>query len=99
MQANPEQAFRAFLGAHGKAYAPGQFAKRLAVFRANVDFIAQHNSQNAGYELGINQFADQTFDEFSRTHLGLLPLGANRSYQCALATPSTSHLQLPSRRP
>ena len=83
MQADPTQAFKAFLDVYGKAYAPGQFAERLAVFRANVDFIAQHNSQNAGYELGINQFADLTFDEFSETHMGLLPLGANGSYQYA----------------
>ena len=83
MQADPTQAFKAFLDVYGKAYAPGQFAERLAVFRANVDFIAQHNSQNAGYELGVNQFADLTFDEFSKTHMGLLPLGANGSYQYA----------------
>ena len=76
-------AFRAFLAAHGKSYAPHKFAERLAVFRANADFITKHNSENAGFELGLNQFADLSFEEFSKTHLGLLPLGINGSYQCA----------------
>ncbi|KAK9835183.1 hypothetical protein WJX81_004077 [Elliptochloris bilobata] len=79
-QADPEHAFRAFMAAHGRSYGPGEFAKRLAVFRSNVHFILQHNSQNAGYELSLNQFADLTYEEFSKTYLGLLPLGANNSY-------------------
>lgn len=82
LQENPEQAFRAFLSAHGKAYAPHKFAERLAVFRANADLVSQHDSQDAGFTLGLNQFADLTFEEFSSTHLGLLPL-ANGSYRCA----------------
>lgn len=81
LQENPEQAFRAFLSAHGKAYAPHKFAERLAVFRANADFVAQHDGQAAGFTLGLNHFADLTFEEFSSTYLGLLPL-ANGSYRC-----------------
>ena len=31
-------------------------------------------------QLGINEFADLTFDEFQRTHLGLLP-GVNGTFR------------------
>ncbi len=71
------------MAAHGKSYPPHKFAERLAVFRANADLITKHNSENTGFELGLNEFADLSFEEFSKTHLGLLPLGTNGSYQCA----------------
>lgn len=72
------------MAAHGKSYLPHKFAERLAVFRANAAFITKHNTEDTGFELGLNQFADLSFEEFSKTHLGLLPLGTNGSYQCAL---------------
>jgi C1A family cysteine protease len=70
--------------------------KRLGIFKNNVDFILDSNSQGLSYTLGINQFADLTADEFTTTHLGLrkpstlygdLPyLGRHNSSSKALAT-------------
>lgn len=48
-------------------------AKRRAVFQQNAAYVAEHNAQNSGLTLALNAFADLTFEEFSRTHLGLSP--------------------------
>merc|ERR1711981_1125673 len=44
--------------------------KRLEIFKANVDVIEEHNAKKLSYWLGVNEFADLTWDEFSSTHLG-----------------------------
>lgn len=45
-------------------------AYRFQIFKSNVDLIEKINSQNKSYSLGVNMFADLTWDEFSKTHLG-----------------------------
>jgi len=44
--------------------------KRFQIFKANVDVIEETNSKKLSYWLGVNEFADQTWKEFSETHLG-----------------------------
>jgi len=44
--------------------------KRFKIFKANVDIIEEHNAKKLSYWLGVNEFADQTWEEFSSTHLG-----------------------------
>merc|ERR1719230_3428 len=43
---------------------------RFNVFKANVDIIIAHNEKNLSYSLGVNEYADLTWEEFSKTHLG-----------------------------
>merc|ERR1719247_2576784 len=44
---------------------------RYNAFKTNVDIIDQHNGDKTrSYWLGLNEFADLTWDEFAATHLG-----------------------------
>jgi len=43
---------------------------KFEVFKANVDVIEEHNAKKLSYWLGVNEFADLTWEEFSSTHLG-----------------------------
>jgi C1A family cysteine protease len=47
--------------------------KRFKIFKDNVDFIEASNDAKLSYELGVNGFADLTWDEFASTHLGYMP--------------------------
>merc|ERR1712195_467179 len=65
--------FEAFQKDHTKSYAEHQVAGKFRVFKDNVDFINDHNSNHAdelGYTVGVNQFADMTLTEYKRTMLG-----------------------------
>merc|ERR1712070_181591 len=44
--------------------------KRFNIFKENVDFIETTNAKELSYKLGLNEFADLTWDEFASTHLG-----------------------------
>jgi len=44
--------------------------KRFNVFKDNVDVIETTNAKELSYKLGLNEFADLTWDEFASTHLG-----------------------------
>ncbi|KAI9086165.1 hypothetical protein K1719_031886 [Acacia pycnantha] len=47
--------------------------KRFETFKSNFNFIVWKNSKRSSassYRLGLNEFADLTFEEFSKTHLG-----------------------------
>jgi C1A family cysteine protease len=43
---------------------------KFEVFKANVDIIEEHNAKMLSYWLGVNEFADLTWEEFSSMHLG-----------------------------
>lgn len=50
---------------------------RLSVFKRNIQLIKEHNSRNdTSYTLGINEFADLTFSEFSAYYL-MKPVAQN----------------------
>lgn len=42
---------------------------RLRVFHDNLQYIAEHNQKGLGYTLGVNKFADLTFEEFDKAYL------------------------------
>jgi len=44
--------------------------QRKAIFCENVDHITKTNAKNLSYWLGVNEFADMTWDEFASTYLG-----------------------------
>lgn len=44
--------------------------ERFQIFKDNIDVIEATNAKKLSYELGVNEFADLTWDEFASTHLG-----------------------------
>ncbi|XP_074597360.1 crustapain-like [Brevipalpus obovatus] len=59
----------------GKKYATAEEeAQRHSIFVQNMEKVKQHNERaengEVSYTLGMNKFADLTFEEFSKTHLG-----------------------------
>jgi len=66
-----EQEFVNFVRNHSKVYSNHAETRfRYSVFKANVDMINNHNTQNHGWTMAVNEFADLTWDEFSSTHFG-----------------------------
>jgi len=59
-----EDMFVGFVSTYSKAYTADAFFQRFSVFKANLDFIRDHNAQGASWEMGVNQFADMTPAEF-----------------------------------
>jgi cathepsin L len=57
-----------------KYMTPAEEAKRLAIFTANLQFILSHNQRFAmdvvTFEVGVNQFADMTNEEFVKVANG-----------------------------
>lgn len=43
---------------------------RYDIFQANVDIIKAHNAKKLSYTLGLNEYADLTWDEFASARLG-----------------------------
>jgi hypothetical protein len=44
--------------------------KRFKIFKDNLRFIDQHNSENRTYKVGLNQFADLSNEEYQAIYLG-----------------------------
>lgn len=72
--------YESWLMKHGKNYnALGEKERRLEVFKDNLWFIDQHNSdQNQTFKLGLNQFADLTNEEFRSKYVGTRRRDRNR---------------------
>merc|ERR1711966_161986 len=84
-----EGLFEQFKLDHNKTYAEHEVSSRYTVFKDNVDFINTHNQERAeklGYTVGINQFADMTINEFSRTMLGYNALQKPKFVETVLET-------------
>jgi len=59
--------FDQYLFEFNKSYDAAELEFRREVFRMNLEEIIAHNSRgDSTYELGINQFADQTVEERAR---------------------------------
>jgi cathepsin L len=59
---------------HKKSFPNGaEFAKRLAIFAENLDFIDETNAQKHSFTLGTNEFSHLTHEEFlDAMHIGSL---------------------------
>jgi len=69
-----EQEFLNFVRNHSKVYNNlAETRYRFGVFKTNVDLINNHNSQNLGWTMAVNHFADLTWEEFKASHLGYVP--------------------------
>jgi len=65
-------AFKAFITRHGRRYASkADEEQRFAIFKESFDFVRAENAKERPYRLAINEFADQTQEEFEAMHLGL----------------------------
>jgi C1A family cysteine protease len=65
--------FTKWVSQHSKNYELESFFKRYTIFKQNLDFINTHNSQNHSFEMGMNQFGDLSFEEFSSMTKGRRP--------------------------
>jgi len=65
-----EYLFTAWVNEYGKSYETAEFFNRFNVFKANLDLIREHNSQNASFTMGMNEFGDMTWEEFRASYVG-----------------------------
>lgn len=60
-----------WLARHAKVYNDlEENDKRFEIFKDNLKFITEHNSENRTYKVGLNQFADLTNEEYRSMFLG-----------------------------
>ncbi|WP_411026165.1 hypothetical protein, partial [Salmonella sp. s58078] len=63
--------FARFAHRYGKSYESVELMKlRFATYSENLKMIASHNRKGLPYTLGVNQFADLTWEEFRKHRLG-----------------------------
>jgi len=63
--------FTAFMKQFGKKYQHDEFSPRFEQFKKNMEVIRLHNTQaNSSYSMGLNEFADLSFDEFKAKYFG-----------------------------
>jgi C1A family cysteine protease len=67
-----QDAFTDWMIQNGKAYAPSEFFYRFDIFKANMDFVTEHNAANHTYTVELNKFADLTTGEFKKIYLGFI---------------------------
>ncbi|KAF8100424.1 hypothetical protein N665_0224s0011 [Sinapis alba] len=63
--------FARFTHRYGKRYESAEEIKlRFSIFKESLHLIRSTNKKGLSYKLGLNQFADMTWEEFQRTKLG-----------------------------
>ena len=63
--------YRSFLDKYNKSYTTyNEYWQRYFIFQNNSKYIHYKNSLNLSYKLGINFYADMTFEEFSSRYKG-----------------------------
>jgi C1A family cysteine protease len=68
-----QKLFNSWMQEHNKEYNDNsEYTHRFKTFRDNWAYIRLHNKQNHSYQLGLNQFADMTYEEFRATMLSPL---------------------------
>lgn len=72
--------FNTFVKKYNKRYDLDDYIKKENIFNQNVEYINEKNKLLTTYKLGINKFADMTFEEFSKTHL-MKPMSFETNYE------------------
>ncbi|KAI3775613.1 hypothetical protein L1987_50194 [Smallanthus sonchifolius] len=63
--------FARFAHRHGKKYeSADEMKRRYSIFVKSLETIRSHNRKGLSYTLGVNEFADMTWEEFSKNKLG-----------------------------
>jgi C1A family cysteine protease len=68
-----QETFTQWMAKHGKNYASEEFFTRFEIFKANMDFVEEHNAKNLSFVVELNKFADLTRGEFKALYLGFKP--------------------------
>lgn len=64
--------FKTYIQQYNKTYADhSEFIKRLAIFETNLEKINSHNLMGHSWKMGINEWTDLEWNEFSKNRLGL----------------------------
>jgi len=61
--------FAEYMSAYNKMYTPEEMMNRAQIFADNLRVIEETNAQNLSYTLGVNEFTDLTWEEFSSRYL------------------------------
>jgi cathepsin L len=70
--ANSYLTFKSWMRQHGKQYDSFEESMtRFDIFKQNLEFIEKHNSENHGFQVALNKYADLTNDEFRSLMNGL----------------------------
>lgn len=65
--------FELWVRKHGKSYSSIEEKwVRLEVFKDNLMHVDETNRKSSSYQVGLNEFADLSHEEFKATHLGIL---------------------------
>jgi cathepsin L len=62
--------FRKFIAHHNKKYHHDEFFDRYNTFKVNVETIRTHNAKGESWTMAVNEFADQTWEQFRAKRLG-----------------------------
>jgi len=65
-----QHAFVRFISKYNKRYTADSFFQRYNVFKANMDFIEEHNNANYSYTVAMNAFGDMSAQEFAASRNG-----------------------------
>jgi cathepsin L len=64
-----EQRFLEWMTTYKKSYEAAELFYRFDVYKANLDLIENHNTQNLSWTMGENQFMDLTNEEFGKIYM------------------------------
>jgi cathepsin L len=64
--------FTNWMSTHGKSYSADEFQYRWNTWKANHQFVQEHNAKNLTFTVGMNKFADMTAAEFGKIYNGFL---------------------------
>ena len=62
--------FKNWTARNSKKYGIDETPIRYSAWKSNYDVIQQHNAKGLSWQLGLNEFADMTPEEFAALHLG-----------------------------
>lgn len=67
---DPTRIFNMWVSQYNKKYSRKERQERFAIFTQNAAAIAAHNAEKSSFSMALNQFADLTYEEFSKNFLG-----------------------------
>jgi C1A family cysteine protease len=80
--ANYEGQFLQFVRNYQKVYADdSETLDRFEIFKTNLDQINAHNAAGRSWTMAVNEWADQTWEEFSEGRLGYVHVERERSFE------------------
>jgi len=65
-----QEAFTGFMKRFEKKYPHDEFFTRYTTFKLNYDKIREHNAGSHNFSMGLNEFADMSWEEFKTNKLG-----------------------------